>query len=104
MTGGPSDVVFGSTGDLEATRWVVAEALGVALKRHDSLYLGGDYYLGHLSGGKEVRIRLNLDLIENVPEISGWPGPVFVEVVASDPEGVTRQLVNAGLTPVSRDR
>jgi hypothetical protein len=99
----PRDVVFGAIGTLEETGAVLSAALGVVFELHDSLYMGGDYYLAHLEGGGEVRIRPNVDLIDELPEVVGWAGPVFVEVVASDSQVVARRVTEAGLTPISRN-
>jgi hypothetical protein len=48
----------------EDDRHDVEESLGVRFERHDSLYLGGDYWLAHLPGSSvELRLRSNLDLL-----------------------------------------
>jgi hypothetical protein len=73
-------------GTLEETMAVVAAALSVVFELHDSLYMGGGYYLAHLDDGATVRIRPNVDVIDEEAEICGWSGPAFVEVFSSDPE------------------
>jgi hypothetical protein len=100
------DAVFGSVADLGTTETKVSAVLGITMVLHESLYLGGEYYLGHLSDGSEVRVRPNVDLLDDVPEIGRWPGPVFVELyVRSDAGQVAEdQLFIAGFARIVRDR
>lgn len=98
-----TEVAYGSDTDLDSTRLLVEQVLGIGLEPRESLYLGGDYYLGQLPGGGQVQVRANLDLIDGCREWPSWPGPAFAEIFGDDPELVGESLLGAGLTLLTRE-
>ena len=106
MDGYTRDVVFGSMEDPEATSARVSTTLGIEMLARDSLHMGGGYHLGHLKDGSEVRVRPNVDLLDDVPEITGWQGPAFVEMDARSDAGrqAVERLRAAGFHRIPGDR
>ena len=51
-----TDIYGFHQGELDDIRLVVERALGIEFEAHDSLYFG-DYYLGFLSTGEELRLQ-----------------------------------------------
>lgn len=99
-----SELAHGSHADLEGTRLLVERVLRIELEPRESLYMGGDYFLGRLPGGGQVRVRANRDLMDDCPEWPSWPGPVFAEISGESPGLASGPLPAAGLPPLTGER
>jgi len=80
--------------DSEADRGGIEDALGVRFEAHDSLHLGGDYWLACLpTSDTAIRIRRNVDLLwsEGDPDDERFAYPehaehsLLLEVDGEDP-------------------
>jgi hypothetical protein len=52
---------------LAEARKAIENALGLVMEGHESFYMGGDYYFVEANNARVV-VRLNLDLVDNIPE------------------------------------
>jgi hypothetical protein len=63
--------------DLDEVARVIASSLGVHFSPHESLYHGGNYYLGEDENASVTfRLQRNLDLLETEPG-DAWAEPEF---------------------------
>ena len=93
----------------ESDRHLIEQALGVRFEPHESLYRGGDYWLAWLPGGREMRIRRNVDLLWSPgdPEDEQFTYPQYaahallLEVDSDSPDAVDLLAQIPALTRLS---
>jgi hypothetical protein len=69
-------LLFGfDTADIKAARRQVERKLNCQMAAHESLFLGGDYFiLGSHASDEHVLLRNNVDLLDETPEERDFPG------------------------------
>jgi hypothetical protein len=78
--------------DMETARSALEKALGAPMEAHESLYMGGDYYLLQLEAA-EIHLRHNRDLLEEGELEERVDANLLLYVSESNVDGtVTRKL------------
>lgn len=94
------DLYGWTTGDLDVARRVTEETLGLRLKRHESMYRGGDYYRADQEDGEHLILQLNEELDEELaePDLSTYGVLLRVEGTTRA-EAIEARLMNADQPP-----
>jgi hypothetical protein len=89
-------------GDLEVAARRLSEHIGLG-EPHESLYLGGDYYLWHL-GDAEVRLQHNRELDDELADPDYPDYPLLVRVSGTEaPPSWDATALKVGLTSLGVD-
>ena len=81
-------LVFGTKGSVDQASAVVAGALSIVLRRRESLYRGGDYWVRRAtSDPMSVRVQANRAMEDDLAEDVDLPTLIYVEGT-TDPEAI----------------
>ena len=99
-----STLVYGSFADLDPTKELLEQSLGVRFVAHESACRGGDYWLGTTAvAGESVVVQCNADLAAGEPaEAVNMPTLVYIERT-SRADDVVATLVDRSFVLVRRD-
>lgn len=74
-------LVFAADDQIEAVAQALSARLDLSFELHDSLYRGGDYWLGGSLSGEHVIVQVNADLDEPAEDVDS-PTIVYVEATS----------------------
>lgn len=99
------DLYCATADDLDGARALVEKALSIELRRHESMYWGGKYYLAKATAFGDVAVRSNFNSFTGALNKREFPDCRFIVYVdvPPDPDAAKQRLVAGGLLFLKRN-